>query len=119
MLTHRIVAYLVGLAVGYWVLTLAEREKNFTRTVGKVIGWIIIVVSFFGPLCLTGSAIYCRTHADNCVYSPECPWNEKGWGGPMMGRDGQCPGHGPGVMNGHCPGMMGDKATPEAKEKAR
>jgi hypothetical protein len=100
MLTHRIVAYLIGLAVGYWVLTLAGKEKNLNKTVGQVIGWIIIVVSFVGPLCLAGSAIFCRTHSDTCSYSSGCPWN------------------GGGMMKNHCP-MMDDKTTDETKEKSK
>ncbi len=102
MVTHRIVAYLIGLAVGYWVLTLAEKEKSTNKTIGKVIGWIIIVVSFIGPLCLAGSAIYCHSHGDTCSYSTACPWN-----GHMMGKDGKCM------------GMMGDKDSKEGEEKSK
>jgi len=96
MVTHRIVAYLVSLAVGYWVLTLAEKEKNNTKKIGKVIGWIIIVVSLIGPLCLAGSAIHCVSSGGSCTYSSNCPWTSHH---SMM--DGK------GMMDGQ--GMMGDK----------
>lgn len=106
MLTHRILAYLIGLALGYWVLTLAEKEKNHTKTIGRAIGWIIIVVSFIGPLCLAGSALFCRSYGDHCSYSAQCPWSGGGWENHKMG--GQCP-----------MGMMENKPTPEAKENSK
>jgi hypothetical protein len=102
MVTHRIVAYLIGLALGYWVLTHAEKEKNKLRTIGRIIGWIIIVVSFFGPLCIAGSSLFCHSPGDACCYSSNCFW-----GGHMMGKDGQCT------------GMMGDKGTKEDEEKSK
>ncbi|HJT24450.1 MAG TPA: hypothetical protein VJ873_07720 [bacterium] len=104
MVTHRILAYLIGLALGYWVLTHAEKEKAKLKAIGRVIGWIIIVVSFIGPLCLVGGSIYCHTHGDTCTYSAECPWN----GGKMGG---------PGMM--HCPGMMGDKDAKPDEGKSK
>lgn len=106
MITHRILAYLIGLALGYWVLTHAEREKGTLKRIGKVIGWIILVVSLIGPLCLAGSSIFCRTHGDECTYSTSCPWN-----GERMG--------GPGMMNGHCPWMKGDKDEKPDQEKSK
>ncbi len=96
MVTHRIVAYLLSLAVGYWVLTLAEKEKNNTKKIGKVIGWIIIVASLIGPLCLAGSAMRCASHSEACAYSSNCPWT----GHHSMMDDKE-------MMNGQ--GMMGDK----------
>jgi hypothetical protein len=83
MLTHRIVAYLIGLAVGYWVLTLAEKEKNFNKTLGKIIGGIIIVVSLIGPLCIAGKCMMgkCEMGSGCCSSMSSCPM-EKG-GAPM------------------------------------
>ena len=101
MITHRIVAYLISLAVGYWVLTLADKEKNNTKKIGKVIGWIIIVVSLIGPLCLAGSAIRCVSNPAACSYSSNCPWSGHH---SMM----DCPmSKGEGMMKDG--GMMGDK----------
>ena len=90
MLTHRILAYLVGLALGYWVLTLAGKEKGKNQTIGKVVGWIILVVSLMGGLCLGGSALYCGTHRDSCPYGMGCPMEKGGWmhGHDMGGRMG-------------------------------
>jgi len=102
MLTHRIVAYLISLAVGYWVLTLAAKEKNTTRNIGLVIGWIIIAVSFIGPLCLAGSSIMCHEGSASCPTnsSYSCPWQ----GG-----------------SSHCPDMMGstDRVKDKGMDKAK
>jgi hypothetical protein len=97
MVTHRIVAYLISLAVGYWILTLAEKEKDHTKVIGRVIGWIIIVVSLCvslcGPLCLAASA-WCRHSSACCSYSASyCPMDngcKMGMGASSMGQ-GQCP----------------------------
>lgn len=102
MVTYRILAYLIGLALGYWVLAHAEKEKAALKTIGRVIGWIIIVVSFIGPLCLAGSALVCHNHGMDCSYSSSCPW-----GGHMMGKDGQCM------------GMMGDKGGKDGDDKSK
>jgi|GEM_PF-3587313 len=57
MVTHKIVAYLITLALGYWVLTLADKQTGLTQKMGKVIGWIILIVSLSGPLCMLGSCM--------------------------------------------------------------
>jgi len=89
MFTHKIVAYLISLAVGYWVLTLADKQKNLTKTVGQVIAWAIISVSVLGPLCTA----YCRM----CSKNPSsCPWMDRS----HCGDKGA-------MMEGH--GMMDDK----------
>lgn len=137
MLTHKIVSYLVGLAVGYWVLTLADKQTGFTKTLGKVVAWVILVVSLMGPLCLGGKALFCHMNP-SCQYSASCPWNggmEGGMGkchmgmGHCMDMDGK-EGDG-GMMSDHCPpkkGMMDgmkdktettDEAPSKTKEKSK
>lgn len=86
-MTYRILAYLIGLALGYWVLTLAAKEKGGNQKLGKVIGWVIIVVSLVGPLCLAGSCFYCSSHPYSCPLSMGCPMDGQGhmmggWNGP-------------------------------------
>jgi hypothetical protein len=110
MLTHHIVAYLITLAVGYWILTKAENEKDFTKIVGRVIAWIIIVVSLLGPVCAVTSAV-CRNH-----YGAACgsaPWTGGGWRHQDM--------DGCGEMDGQCPfegsKMMADQGKTASKEK--
>jgi hypothetical protein len=47
----KIAFLLVALALGYWVLTLAENQSPGLRTVGRVSGWVIMVVAVGGLLC--------------------------------------------------------------------
>ena len=122
---HPVVAYLVSLAVGYWLLTLAEKQDGHTKTLGQVFAWIIIVVSLLGPVCMAASA-WCR-HANDGCYSERGGWGERSWHHHGMGAssmDGQCP-------VGQCPmmggkdgmkGMIGgkmDKATTDNKESSK
>lgn len=86
-MTHQIVAYLISLAVGYWVLTLAGKEKGNNQKIGKVIGWIIIVASLFGPLCLAACHMKCVSNPAECSYMSHCPM-EKGGTGDMQGMMG-------------------------------
>lgn len=73
MVTCRIVAYLFSAAVGYWVLTLAGKEKNFNKKVGCVVGWTIMTVSLVGLLCITANRIFCRGYSSCCI-SDKCTW---------------------------------------------
>ncbi|HEY5039018.1 MAG TPA: hypothetical protein VIJ93_08120, partial [bacterium] len=76
MMTHHIVSYLIAAAVGYWVLTLAEKEKGRNKKVGKFVGWAILVVSLVGPLCLTASCLVNHSRGASCSYSSgmmHCP----------------------------------------------
>jgi hypothetical protein len=85
MITCKIVAYLFSLAVGYWVLTLADKEKNLNRKIGKWIGWIIIVVSVCGMLCATAFCMKCRAGA-NCNMPK---WGHTMGSSGMMGAPGK------------------------------
>lgn len=111
MLTHRIVAYLITLAVGYWILTKAENEKDFTKIIGKVIAWIIIVVSLLGPVCAVTSSV-CRNHVASACGS-QGSWAGGGWRHHDMDSCG--------TMNGQCPfegsKMMKDQDKTAGKEK--
>ena len=98
---HPVVAYLISLAVGYWLLTLAEKQNGHTKTLGQVFAWIIIVVSLLGPVCMAASA-WCR----HCEGAPGSYSERGGWGWHHHGMgdsavDGQCP-------MGQCP-MTGGK----------
>ena len=84
-MVHGFVGYLLALAVGYWVLTLAVKEKGRNQLVGKVIGWVIILVAAGGILC---KAAVCTSH---------CGKGRGGWEGCHMGPDGSKAG---------CHGMM-------------
>lgn len=108
MLACHIVAFLITLAVGYWLLTLAEKQGDLTKTLGMVFAWIIIVVSLLGPVCVVAYA-FCRHSygggwhhrgmGDCCMMDGKggmkgdaCPmtggkWDGKGHDGMMMGKD--------------------------------
>src|ERR1039458_7295366 len=88
---HCIVAFLISLAVGYWLLTLAEKENGLTKTLGRVIAGIIIVVSLLAPICLAARALCRHSHGAACGYSMRHHWNGGGWQGNKM-----CA---PGMMN--------------------
>jgi hypothetical protein len=121
-MSHHIGAYLVSLAVGYWVLTLADKQNGFTKTLGKVVGWIILVVSLCGPLCMAGKAMCLRY----CPTSESCPWNEggQGWGGKChMGMD-HCMESGKDGKGMMMDGMKdkgdgGEKAPAKSKDKSK
>jgi len=46
-----ILGYVIALAIGYWMRTLADQQKNFTKTLGKILSWIVIIVCLVGPFC--------------------------------------------------------------------
>lgn len=75
MMGHGVSVSLITAAVGYWVLTLAAKEKEQLRKIGNVVGLLIIVVSLLGAAC----KIYSRING--------CP------PGMMMGKRGgmACP----------------------------
>ena len=76
---------LVTAAVGYWVLTLAAKEKEGTKKIGHLVGLVIIVVSLLGVAC----KLYCQVSG--------CPMGGGGWGKkggmscPMMGKQMPAP----------------------------
>lgn len=78
---HGIGGYLIGLAVGYWVLTHADKQKGLTKTVGQVVAWAIMVVSLSGALCVGYCKMKCEPGGSHCAYMSGCP--EKGG---MMGE---------------------------------
>jgi hypothetical protein len=90
-MTHHILGYMIGLALGYWVLTHADKQKGRTKTVGMVVAGIIMAVSIIGPLCMGLCHLKCPSGSSSCPYTMKCPMDKGGAG--MM--DGQ--------------GMMGDK----------
>lgn len=63
---------LIALAVGYYVLLAAAKEKKETKRLGQVIGWIIIIFSVLGIWC---SAQICFQTGKG-DYS--CPFSGKG-----------------------------------------
>jgi hypothetical protein len=62
---------LISLAIGYYVLITADKEKKQTKLLGQVIGWVIIVASSLGIWC----------YAQQCVQAIQggaaCPFSSK------------------------------------------
>ncbi len=50
---------LIALALGYWVLTLAENQSPGLRKVGRVSGWVIMAVAAGGLICAAACGL-CR-----------------------------------------------------------
>ena len=93
-MAHHLVAFLITLAVGYWLLTLAEKQGGLTKTLGRIFAWIIIVVSLLGPVCVVTSAFCCHSYGGG--------WHHRGMSGCCM-MDGRG-----GMKGDECP-MMGGK----------
>src|SRR5581483_845028 len=107
-MAHGIVAFLISLAVGYWLFTLADKQSGFTKTLGQVLAWIIIVISLLGPVCIVTRAICSHVCGERGGYAMGNHWGG-GWGHHGMGgscmTDDQCQMNGKGGMaNGmQCP----------------
>jgi hypothetical protein len=83
---------LIAAGVGYWVLTLAGKQKARIKTLGRWLGLLIIIVSVLGASCkmyyqwTCGSSGYYK----KCSYSASnCPKSGK-WGKGGQGSD-YCP----------------------------
>lgn len=51
MIGHGMAGLMISSAVGYWVLTQSEKEKNRMRKLGQYLGFGIILISVFGIAC--------------------------------------------------------------------
>lgn len=51
MVGHGMTALMISSAVGYWVLTQSEKEKNRVKKLGQLLGLGIILISVFGIAC--------------------------------------------------------------------
>lgn len=95
-----IAATLIALGVGYLVLVKArQQENNGTKTIGLIIGWVVMVVAAITLLC---ASYYSLRYWDDGYYSRpgSMMMQSRMMGGGMMS---------PGMMNGQMmqPGMMG------------
>lgn len=116
-MTHHIVAYLISMAVGYWLLTLAEKEHGLTKTLGRIVAGIIIGVSLLGPICSVAGSMCRDSNGGACGYSQGCPTDKEGCGRHGMGWRGMMKHRG--MMHGHegmeGKGMMKDEGAMEDK----
>jgi len=104
MIAHSVVAFLISLAVGYWVLTLADKQNGLLKTLGQVFAGIIIVVSLLAPVGVVASAFCRHSHGG---YGDSCSW---GGGWHRHGMDGCCMMGNGGSMGDECPMKGGKKA---------
>lgn len=56
-IVFQIVLLALGFGTGYLLLLLASKESGSLRTVGQVLGWILILVSFFASLISSYSTV--------------------------------------------------------------
>jgi hypothetical protein len=88
----RYLAYFVALAVSYWVMTLADQQKeSLTEKVGKALSWLMLALLLIGPICKgVHQWIQCRNGAN-----PACSMSGHGdWNGAWCHKDGDkkdCP----------------------------
>ena len=54
---HGVSVQLISAAAGYWVLTMADKERGRVKTLGQWLGLAIIVISVVGAGC----KLYCMT----------------------------------------------------------
>ena len=81
MVGHSSGLLLLTAVAGYWVLERAEtHKKGDLRRAGKVLGWLIIVVSLIGVACNVWCLATCRTpygsmskKAGFCPFGPQTP----------------------------------------------
>ncbi|MBU1076678.1 MAG: hypothetical protein KKH98_05255 [Spirochaetes bacterium] len=67
---------LITLAAGYWVLTLAKKEKDALKTIGNIIGYLIVGISL---IAILHSAYYA---VSSCRYGR---YGIKKWSGSRSG----------------------------------
>ena len=81
--SHGVATLLISAAAGYWVLTLAAKEKNRLKKLGQLVGLVIIVVSLAGAACKIycqigcGSKSYCPPGAMSSPEGKACPFTGK------------------------------------------
>ena len=76
MMSHGAALLLLSAAAGYWVLERASTQKKDLKTIGQIVGTLIIVISLLGVACkvyglATGKA-YCPPGMA-CPFTPRQP----------------------------------------------
>ena len=64
---HGISLLMLSAAVGYWVITLAAKEKGRVKTLGNALGLLIIVISVLAFACKMKTCSYMKGGA--CSFS--------------------------------------------------
>ena len=79
MMSHGVALLLLSSAVGYWVLERASGQKKDLKTIGQVVGGLIIAISLLGVACkiyglATGKAYYPPGMKKTCPAGMNCPF---------------------------------------------
>ena len=76
MMSHGVALLLLSSAVGYWVLERSSSQKKDLKTIGQVVGTLIIAISFLGVACkiygLATGKVYCPPGMA-CPFTPRQP----------------------------------------------
>ena len=78
-MSHGVALLLLSSAVGYWVLERASGQKKDLKTIGQVVGGLIIAISLLGVACkvyylATGKAICPAGMKKICPAGMNCPF---------------------------------------------
>ena len=87
MMSHGVALLLLSSAVGYWVLERSSGQKKEVKTIGQIVGTLIIVISLLGVACkvyyLATGKTYCPSGmypgkkacpaGMNCPFMPQQP----------------------------------------------
>ncbi len=76
-MTHGVGVLLFSSAAGYWVLTLAAKEKAQMKKLGQVLGLIIIGVSLAGVACKIYYRTVCPKGMSGYPFASRCPYGVK------------------------------------------
>ena len=74
---------LVALGVGYWILTLADKQNAPLDILGRIIGSLILLVAVAGLICTAVFGVCwlkdCKTDASTAYFHPgtKCPLGSK------------------------------------------
>ena len=60
---------LISLAVGYYVLLAAGKEKKQEKLLGQIIGWLIVVLSALGIWCYAQQCITTIQSGGDCPFT--------------------------------------------------
>ena len=79
-MVHGVGVLLLSAVAGYWVLERADTHKGELKTIGQVLGAIIVVVSLVGMVCQIWSAAMCSPGGMGKGY---CPFSFKSMSPPQ------------------------------------
>lgn len=70
LFTFQIVLLAVGFFVGYWFLITASEQENHLKITGKILGWVMILLTIFLSICNFLYSLMLINDYDSKSYSP-------------------------------------------------